>query len=192
MALRRSAAETFLDSCRGRKRRLSNLRPDEAPRFRRTVSFHRTHSGRAERLSNRARSTFDGVHTTSGYHLPWALVLAAVSRIAGVVTLDKTAHLFAHLAVATSIMVATVLRWFSSPLARACALVLFVSTFSLTEMVLAAPILLALLERVADDAERGGPRSLDARLALALPLLRVDLACAVLGLYRLSAPRCDR
>jgi hypothetical protein len=124
------------------------------------------------------RSTFDGVHPTNGYHLPWALVLAAASRGIGVFSHDKTIHLFAHLAIALSLAVATVRRYFSRPLVRACAIVVLVSSFSLTEMILAAPLLLELLRRLT-TAEGDPPRRRStAALVVVLVLVRVDLALA--------------
>ncbi|UEM06455.1 hypothetical protein JL101_013790 [Skermanella rosea] len=43
-------------------------------------------------------SSFDGVSVTSGYHLLWGWLLAAISWIAGLVTPSISVHLFAHLA----------------------------------------------------------------------------------------------
>jgi hypothetical protein len=128
------------------------------------------------------RSTFDGLHTTSGYHWPWALLLAAVSRVVAIVATSKAAHLQAHLAVGFGILGATSQRFFASPAARISAFVVMACTFSLTEMALAAPILLALLE-----GERLGKRRY--AFAFLLPIVRIDLVCVPLVL---AAFRRDR
>jgi hypothetical protein len=127
----------------------------------------------AYELALRGWSTFDGVHTTSGYHLPWALVLAAASRGIFVVSSDPRVHLCGHLAVSMAIAFATVRAFFSRLATRTAALVLVASTFGLTEMVLAVPLLLA-LER---SALTRGDAGREAALAAALALVRIDLAC---------------
>jgi hypothetical protein len=130
-------------------------------------------------LAERGRSTFDGIHTTSGYHWPWGIVLAFVSRLVALVTASKVAHLHAHLVVSFAILGATAQRFFVTPAARVAAFVMMASTFSLTEMALVAPTLLALLE-----AERTGKRR-DV-LAFLLPIVRIDLVCVplVLAVFR--------
>lgn len=127
-------------------------------------------------MATRGQSTFDGVHTTSGYHLPWALLLAAVSSLLRLFTVDKAIHLWAHLAVAFAITFATVRSFFTSPLFRVAAFVILACSFSLTEMTIAAPIVLALLRGASSEE----PRRADPWLAFALPIVRIDLACVPL------------
>lgn len=129
-------------------------------------------------LARLGRSTFDGVHTTSGYHLPWAVALAAVSRVAFAFSSDPRAHLAGHLALAGGLGIFTALRFFRGALFRVAALAAFLSTFGLTEMALAIPLLLALLEGVASEERRPPPLW----LALALPVVRVDLVCVPLAI----------
>ena len=133
----------------------------------------------AYNLATRGRSTFDGLHTTSGYHLPWAFVLAAVSRALAVVTLEKSVHLLAYLAVALSVALATARHFFVSRSFQLCAFVLLVSNVSLTEMAIATPIVLGLLRGATRD-EDDGLRGPEPWLALALPLIRIDLSCVPL------------
>jgi hypothetical protein len=139
-------------------------------------------------LATKGRSTFDGIHTTSGYHLPWAFLLAAISRLLAAVTLDKTIHLFAYLAVSLSLALATSLHFFKSRSFQLCAFVLIVANFSLTEMVLATPIMLGILRGVSAADDRG-VRAPETWLALALPLVRIDLACVPLVSALLLFPR---
>lgn len=139
-------------------------------------------------LATRGRSTFDGVHTTSGYHLPWAFVLAAVSRALAVVTLEKSAHLLAYLAVAISLALATARHFFVSRSFQLCAFVLLVSNVSLTEMAIAIPVMLGLLRRATRD-EDDGLRGAEPWLALLLPLIRIDLSCVPLVIAILLHPR---
>lgn len=92
------------------------------------------------------------------------------------VTVDKAVHLWAHLALALAITLATVRRFFTSPLFRVAAFVVLVASFSLTEMTIAAPIVLALLR----GASSGAPRRAEIGLAFVLPIVRVDLCCVPL------------
>ena len=142
----------------------------------------------AYNLATRGRSTFDGVHTTSGYHLPWAFVLAAVSRALAIVTLEKSAHLLAYLAVAISLALATARHFFVSRSFQLCAFVLLVSNVSLTEMAIAIPVMLGLL-RAATRDEDEGLRGAEPWLALLLPLIRIDLSCVPLVIAILLHPR---
>ncbi len=48
----------------------------------------------AYNLGTLGRSSFDGINTTSGYHLLWGALLGLVSAIVGIFTADKTAHLY--------------------------------------------------------------------------------------------------
>lgn len=138
----------------------------------------------AYELARHHRSTFDGVHTTSGYHLPWAFALAAVSKLLLPFTHGVRAHLGAHLALACMVGLATSLRFFQRAPFRICAFVVFLATFSLTEMAIAIPVLLALLDGVTKRPSRA-----EAWLALALPLVRVDLVCAPIAVGAVLALR---
>src|SRR6267154_3387071 len=46
-------------------------------------------------------STFDGLNVTSGYHLLWAFVLAACSKVLAIFTLDRSYHLAIYVALAS-------------------------------------------------------------------------------------------
>lgn len=129
-------------------------------------------------VATRGHSTFDGIHTTSGYHLPWALVLAAVSALLRFVTLDKGVHLAAHLTVAFAIAIGTCRHFFASRLFRIAAFVVLVTSFSMTEMVLVAPVMLGLFRSV-ENGNGASPRG-ERWLAFVLPIVRVD--CCVVGL----------
>jgi hypothetical protein len=141
----------------------------------------------AYQLGTTGRSTFDGLHTTSGYHLPWGLLLGALSRVVAVVTLDRGAHLFAYLAASSALISWTTQRFFVTPVARAAAFVFLWTGLSLTEMTIAVPLLLLLMERVTRDDF--GHRRADWVLAAALPIVRVDLTIVVLAVALLTARR---
>ena len=49
----------------------------------------------AYNLGERSQSSFDGIHTTSGYHLFWGLTLGGVSKAVSVLTPVKDVHLAA-------------------------------------------------------------------------------------------------
>lgn len=127
-------------------------------------------------LAHLHRSTFDGIHTTSGYHLPWGFVLAAVSAAVGLFSSAKAVHLFAYLATSFTLIGWTAHHFFRSWPGRIAAFVLLTTHFSLTEMALAAPLLLALL-RESSPEPRIRKNHVELALAFALALVRVDLAC---------------
>jgi hypothetical protein len=112
------------------------------------------------------------------------MVLAIASGILRAVTLDKTVHLWAHLAVALSLGLAAARSFFTTPLFRATAFVVFLATFSLTEMALVAPLLLALLREATADDSRS-----ERWLAFALPIVRVDLCVVPLAMALVSRDR---
>lgn len=142
----------------------------------------------AYELGTTGRSTFDGIHTTSGYHLVWPLLLAALSRALAVVTADKSIHLFAYLAASMYLTFWTAHRRFTTAVGRVAAVAFVLVGFSLTEMVLAAPLLLAILDRAATRAAFGR-RASDALLVAALPLVRIDLVVVPLVVAMWLAPR---
>lgn len=145
----------------------------------------------AYQLGTTGRSTFDGLHTTSGYHLPWALLLASLSRVIGLFTADKSVHLFGYLAASLLLIFETALTRFRTPACRVAAVVFFVAGFSLTEMVLAVPIMLAILDRAGTRADFG-QRLGDRLLIAALPLVRIDLVVVPLAIAALIAARSRR
>jgi hypothetical protein len=135
----------------------------------------------AYNLGTIGRSTFDGLHTTSGYHLAWGFILGAVSRAAAFFTLDKVVHLFGQCALVAFITAATVARFFRGGLARLAAAIFLAVSCCFTEMVIVTPVLLALLSRAMDEPANFGRRRSDLLLLAALPLIRVDLVVVSLA-----------
>lgn len=136
----------------------------------------------AYNLAERHHSTFDGVHTTSGYHLPWGFVLAAISLIVGLLTKAKEAHLYGHLAISFTLIGWTTHTFFRAWPFRCAAFVLFATHFSLTEMALAVPLVLALLRESTPGLRRWKSIWSESALAFALALVRIDLCCVPLWL----------
>jgi hypothetical protein len=143
----------------------------------------------AYNLGTLGRSTFDGIHTTSGYHLAWGFMLGAVSRAAALFTLDKVAHLFGQCALVAFITAATVSRFFHGGLARLAAAIFLAVSCCFTEMVIVTPVLLALLSRAMDEPASFGRGRSDLLLLAALPLIRVDLVVVSLAF---AAAKCLR
>jgi hypothetical protein len=48
-------------------------------------------------------STFDGIHTTDGYHLAWQWILAAVSSLVGVLSANPSMHLAAMICIVQNV-----------------------------------------------------------------------------------------
>jgi hypothetical protein len=129
----------------------------------------------AWQLGTHGRSSFDGLHATTGYHLPWGFVLGAVSRLTAMFTPDKIAHLFAQSVLVAFVIAATVVRFFRGAMPRLAAAVLLAVSTCFTEMVLVAPVLLLAMEGALDHPAGFGARGRDLLLLAALPFLRVDL-----------------
>ncbi|WP_192499402.1 hypothetical protein [Skermanella pratensis] len=135
-------------------------------------------------------SSFDGVSTTSGYHLLWGWLLAGISWIIGLATPSVPVHLFAHLAAFYSLILLASWEATRRPVAAVAVAALLLTSSGLMETGLLA-LLLAILFRsfLAQDGERPAfPMILAAGL---VPLVRIDSAIivAVLVLYLLIRRR---
>jgi hypothetical protein len=132
----------------------------------------------AYNLGTAGRSSFDGVGTTSGYHLLWGGVLAALSAGLGLVTTDRLAHLFLFEVAFVALAFWVAVEFFDGILARFCVLVFVVMGTLLMETLLLSGLLL-LLARA--EAQRGASRVTPAALAavLLVPLARIDAALIV-------------
>mgnify|MGYP006961544306 FL=1 len=137
-------------------------------------------------------SSFDGVSVTSGYHLLWGWLLAAISWTVGLVTPLIAVHLFAHLAAFYSLILLASWEAARRPVAAVAVAALLLTSSALMETGLLA-LLLAILFRsfLAEDDERAPvpiPMVLPAGL---VPLVRIDAAVimAVLVLYLLIRRR---
>lgn len=135
----------------------------------------------AYNLGQTGRSTFDGVGTTSGYHLLWGGVLGLLSAVLAPLTDHRSAHLFVlEVAfVALALVVAT--TFFSRFLERLCVVVLVVMGTLLMETLLLSALLLVVAR---EEARRAGDRVSGASLVavLLVPPARIDGALIV-GLY---------
>jgi hypothetical protein len=138
----------------------------------------------AYNLARLGSSSFDGVNVTSGYHLPWAAMLALVSTLVGLLTPSKAVHLYAFLVLFAALALHVARTYFSRILERVCAVVLVVMGSLLMETLLLSCVLLAFarLETEADDAGRASRTS--AVIAFLVPLVRID-AAVILGVYAL-------
>ncbi|UEM23400.1 hypothetical protein JL100_011915 [Skermanella mucosa] len=135
-------------------------------------------------------SSFDGVSTTSGYHLLWGWLLAGISWIIGFVTPAVPVHLFAHLAAFYSLILRASWEATRRPVAAVAVAALLLTSSGLMETGLLA-LLLAILFRsflARDDERPAVPMILAAGL---VPLVRIDSAIivAILVLYLLIRRR---
>jgi hypothetical protein len=135
----------------------------------------------AYNLGRFGQSSFDGFNTTSGYHLPWALVLALVSKAVGLLSWAKPVQLYAFQVVFAGLALHAARVHYARAWERACALALVAMGSLLMETLLLSVLLLVLarLETDPGRAERGFARLL---LAFAIPLVRID-ALLILGVY---------
>jgi hypothetical protein len=135
-------------------------------------------------------SSFDGVLTTSGYHLLWAWLLAGISWAIGIVTPALAVHLFAHLAAFYSLILLASWEATRRPIAAIAVAALLLTTSALMETGLLA-LLLALIFQsfLAQDEEASiGAMALPTAL---VPLVRIDasIVIVVLILYLLIRAR---
>jgi hypothetical protein len=129
-------------------------------------------------------SSFDGISTTSGYHLLWGWLLAGLSWIIGIVTPALPVHLFVHLAAFYSLILLASWEATQRPVAAVAVAALLLTASALMEMGLLA-LLLAFVFRsfLAQDEETS---SVSLVLpAVFVPLVRIDasIIIAVLILY---------
>ena len=128
----------------------------------------------AYNLASLGSSSFDGVNVTSGYHLPWAGALTLVSRVVGLFTPSKTAHLYAFLVLFAALALHVARTYFSRILEQLCAFVLVVMGTLLMDTLLLSFLLLlfARLEIGADGLERASRAP--AVIAFLVPLVRIE------------------
>ena len=131
----------------------------------------------AYHIGTTGRSTFDGIHTTSGYHLAWCGLLAAVSAAIGAITEARSVHLVAHQAVWLYLAAALSVVFGRTWLQRACLFGLCLFGTMMMETALLGALLLAMGAFVLRGDE--GPPSREwmlANLAFAVAFVRVDAA----------------
>lgn len=135
----------------------------------------------AYHLGTTGRSTFDGIHTTSGYHLAWCALLAVVSAAVGLITDSRPAHLVAHQAVWLYLAAALSVVFGRTWLQRACLFGLCLFGTMMMETALLAVVLLAMGAFVLRGDE--GPPTREwmlANLAFLVAFVRVDAALIAL------------
>ncbi len=124
-------------------------------------------------------STFDGLHPTSGYHLAWGFVLAAVSWCVDLVTAERSAHLFAFLLTFAALAWALAGRISKRWAPRLAVLVLVAMATLLMDTLLLSLVLVA-LSRCLESGEPGGRRRwLADALVVAVPWIRIDATLIV-------------
>lgn len=141
-------------------------------------------------LGTLGRSTFDGIHTTSGFHFAWAGLLAAVTAFTSLFSSAKSIFLLAAVGVYFLLGLSAV-EFFGRTLMEKAALLFFVFYPGL----LMESQLLALLLLVIFHIFLAGRRSWAAYAAMALvPLVRIDatVMLAPLVVYHLAERDWDR
>ncbi len=137
----------------------------------------------AYNLGTMGQSTFDGINTTSGYHLLWGALLGLVSAIVGLFTADKTAHLYffqvAFVGVATFMAGAVARR----PVDRFIVFMLVLFCTLLMETALLSLLLLAFAHlEITRFNHRETPPFLSYFVVALVPLVRID-ASMILVVY---------
>lgn len=135
----------------------------------------------AYNLGEHGRSSFDRIHTTSGYHLLWGGLLGLVSAAVALVSDDKLVHLFAFQAVFVGLALSMARAFHARLLERACALLFVLMGTLLMETLLLSTLLLVVARAEADasDERRAWPRVALAS-AFLVPLARIDAALILL------------
>jgi hypothetical protein len=138
----------------------------------------------AYNIAQSRMSSFDGVTTTSGYHLLWCGILALSSSMLSLITASKAVSIFVHLAIYLSFVlfaarVATDRLWLALGLAA-----LILTSSMMMEVGLLAFLLAILFRRfLTDDEWHNSPDVLLA--AFAVPITRIDstVIVAVMLMY---------
>jgi hypothetical protein len=135
-------------------------------------------------------SSFDGLSTTSGYHLLWGWLLAGLSWIVGIVTPALPVHLFVHLAAFYSLILLASWEATQRPVAAIAVAALLLTASALMEMGLLALLLAFVLRSFLAQDEETSSVSL-VLPAVFVPLVRIDasIIIAVLILYLLIRRR---
>jgi hypothetical protein len=132
-------------------------------------------------------SSFDGLSTTSGYHLLWGWLLAGLSWIVGIVTPALPVHLFVHLAAFYSLILLASWEATQRPVAAIAVAALLLTASALMEMGLLALLLALVLRPFLAQEEEETPSVSFVLPAALVPLVRIDasIIIAVLILYLL-------
>jgi hypothetical protein len=120
--------------------------------------------------------TFDGINTTSGFHILWGLILSAISTLLSFVTTDKAVHLSVYIATWLSVILGIGRKIGRSVTQRWVFVGVALLTAPLMETALLTLLLILLLERLA-SSESSSHLGLDwsiIGLSVAVPLTRVD------------------
>jgi hypothetical protein len=139
------------------------------------------------RLGTAHRSTFDGIHTTDGYHLLWGAMLGATSQLLAPLTRNKDVHLAAYFTLYLALVFFAAVARGRSLAERALLVAVGVWSAFLMESALVTLLLLTLLPSVIGTRPRD--RADDISLLL-LPLARIDTAA--IALVWLLAPLAER
>lgn len=127
-------------------------------------------------LGTEGRSTFDGLHPTSGYHLAWAGILASVAAVASAAGGGKLLYLLLAIAAYLYIGLLVADGFGRNATERLALLILVLLSSWLMEGLLLAAVILLLL-REATEAGQGGAadgRWPELLAAGAVPLVRID------------------
>ena len=119
------------------------------------------------------RSTFDGIHSTSGYHLAWGGILGATSAVLRIFTTNPWIHLSVFHTIGLAAIWIAIVQCISQPALRFAIFALAAVNFGLTETAILAAALL-FLARVdwSNHSQRLSPSV--CILMFAVPLIRID------------------
>lgn len=133
----------------------------------------------AHNLGHRGLSSFDGINTTSGYHLAWGALLGGLAALIDLFTASKNVHLYLYQVFFAGLAVAGSWRFARSGVERFAFLVLVVMGTLLMETLLLSLLLLAFGELATGTAaeRRAG---LGRTLVFLVPLVRIDAAVILL------------
>lgn len=134
----------------------------------------------AYNLATTGRSSFDGINETSGYHLLWMGVLAAVSWLGSLVSGAKLFHLYLYLWLNLGLCLALAMALGETWTQRLGAFALALLGSFLTEATLLALLIVQLASRFLDEDEPLGSRWSDRLVLFLVPLTRIDATLALL------------
>jgi hypothetical protein len=132
-------------------------------------------------------STFDGLHTTNGYHLLWMGILATLARVVSAIGLGKTAFVAATSALSLSIALAATLWAFTRTAERVLVMLLFLFCGVTMESTILGALLLVGMRQFVGEIRLG--TTTVAVVAALVPLARIDYAWLLPALALLGAAR---
>jgi hypothetical protein len=137
----------------------------------------------AYNLGHLGASTFDGVNTTSGYHLVWAGLLGTVSTLLHLVTPSKAVHLFAFQCMFAWLALVTARFSGRGVFGALAVFILILMGTLLMETLLLSLLLLVFLEmNTRDGTHATRDRWVALAIAFVVPLVRID-ATVILLIY---------